>query len=170
MTDTLPSTNCWPLSYVSSPVVVVEVNQRADCPIKDLATRPFTHRTASGEMGKWCLYAYSCLLCVVRISNGIFSATSLLQVCQQFHTDSPVHYTPSGHGENCTHEVGQYNPHRGSNSSRQISSPMFYRLSYPVRCTYSVNLSSKYEIKFISNVCTSIFKLRVTCVGISKNK
>ena len=34
------------IKHDHSPVVIV-----ADCPIKDLATRPFTHRTASGERG-----------------------------------------------------------------------------------------------------------------------
>ena len=51
-----------------------------DLTIKDLATRPFTHRTASGERGKWRLHVYSCLSRVVRISNDFYSDTSLASV------------------------------------------------------------------------------------------
>ena len=44
--------------------MVMVVILRADCPIQDIATRPFTHWIETSERG-WCLH------CVVRISNGL---------------------------------------------------------------------------------------------------
>ena len=47
--------------------------------------------------------------------------------------------------EKCTYEVGRFLPHRGSNSGRQISGPVLYRLSYSVlKWAVTIERSFKY--------------------------
>ena len=63
-------------------VVVVLLDLTITLSTYYLATFPFTQWTVSSERGSstWCLHEQYCLLCVVRISNSLHSATSLTNV------------------------------------------------------------------------------------------
>ena len=89
-------------------------------------TRPHPVRGDSGYCLVWSVFPTA------------FIVPHHFQVRRQLHTDSPAHCTPSGLGVECTHEVGQYNHHRGSNAGRQISSPVLYQLSYPILKTTEI--------------------------------
>ena len=72
-----------------SVMVVVEVISWEGCQIKDLATRPCTHLTASKKRGQ----LYLCLLCMVHIANGLYSATSLARLWAVTHWQSSPLYS-----------------------------------------------------------------------------
>ena len=84
-------------------------------PLVPSPTGPHPARGDSGD----CM----CLPCVVRISNGLYSATSLASLPIVTHCLDMEKYT---------HEVVKFLPHRESNSGRQISGPVLYQLRYSV--------------------------------------
>ena len=112
-----------------------------DCPIKDLASRPFTHRTASGERGWWCLHVYSCLPC----PTAFIVSLHLTAVTYQPYLESIWIRYLLRMGDNKS-PLRKFVTEGARTLDPKVRRLAFYQLSYVVLYNFKVEVQCKHQL------------------------